>query len=872
MSWFSALFGRKAHEQRLDSELRFHLEQQIRDNIAAGMDPGQARREAAIEFGGVEQIKEECRDLRKGQWLETSVQDLRYGIRALCKTPGFTIVALATLALGIGVNTTTFTVLNRLLLQSLPFRDPDRIVQIGDNSNGQGFYGQSPGDYFEERDQNTVFDKVAAYYPSGGWSYTEPGKPAVLCLSVSSTANFFSLMGIEAQIGRTFTEEEQKRFEPLTVISNLFWRQHFGSDPKILGQPIRLNSKMYTIIGVLPPALDDPTLFGGSPDVFPLDPTDINKDLRDTNWYRVAARLKPGVTIKQAQAEMTVLAQRMAHDHPKTNQGRGLTVQPYPTNSIGETGAELAWLVMALSGMVLLIACVNLANLQLVRTTRRAPEIAIRLAIGCPRGRLIGMLLVESVVLSVMGGALGLLVAKWSNSYIASYFNFDMPLDGRVIVFTFAISLITGTLFGTVPALIASNEDVNASLKSGGRAATADRSRHLLRKGLVVVELAMALTLLAGAGFFVSGIYKITHRDLGWSAKNVIVGYIAIDHDQYGEQKDPRSVIFSDRLREALQAIPGVTAATISRLSPARGLTHRTFRVEGQPAPQGGAFPFAQTDATSPGFFQVFGVPLVKGRDFNDTDRQGSPNVVIVNEAMAAKFWPGQDPIGKRIGEADPANPNWAEVVGVMKGFRAASDFFPIPNGYQILQPWAQNNQRFMSFNLRASVPVGPLKESARKAIANLAPDVAPVQLATATEAMDAQMSIFNFVGNLLLEISALGLLLASVGIYGVVANLAAERTKEIGIRMALGAEPGRLIWLFLKGGMQLALVGTAAGLGAAFALLHILTKMLPIVPGNDPCVVACVALILILIAVMACWLPAWRASKVSPTTALRAE
>jgi putative ABC transport system permease protein len=797
---------------------------------------------------------------------------MRFAFRQLMRNPGFTVVALATLALGIGVNTTTFSVLNRLLLQSLPFRESDRIVQIGDNSDGQGFYGQSPGDYFDERDQNTVFETVAAYYPSGLWSYTEPGKPAVRCMAVSSTANFFSLMGINAQIGRTFTEGEQKRFEPLTVISNVFWRQHFGSDPKVLGRPIRLNSKMYTIVGVLPATLDDPTLFGGSPDVFPLDATDINKDVRDKNWYRVAARLKPGVTVKQAQSEMTVLAQRMAHDHPKTNKGRGLTVEPYPANSIGETGAELTWLIMALSMMVLLIACVNLANLQLVRTTRRAQEIAIRLALGCPRGRLIRMLLAESLVISVAGGALGLLVAKWSNSFIAAYFTFDMPLDVRVIGFTFAVSLLTGALFGTVPALIASRADMHSSLKSGGRGATSGRTRHWFRRSLVVVELGMALTLLTGAGFFVGGIYRLTHRDLGWNAKNLIVGYIALDHDHYGEQKDARSLVFGDRFLGELQAIPGVTAATISQMTPTRGLQYEAFRVEGQPAPEGGKAPFAQFDTSSPGFFQVYGVQLVKGRDFNETDRPGSPKVVIINEAMAAKFWPEQDPIGKRIGTLDPANPDWAEVVGVMKGYRAASDFFPMPNAYQYLRPWAQNTHRFMSFNIRTSVPPGPLKDAVRKAIANLSPDVAPIQLVTAAEAMDGMMRIFNFVGKLLLEISVLGLLLASVGIYGVVANLAAERTKEIGIRLALGAEPRRLVWLFLKSGMQLALIGAAAGLGAAFALLHILTKMLPIVPGNDPRMVAYVAVILVAIAAAACWLPAWRASKVSPTVALRAE
>ena len=797
---------------------------------------------------------------------------MRFALRQLAKNPGFTLVALATLALGIGVNTTAFTILNRLLLQSLPFRDAGRLVQIYSTSAHSDYGGQAPGDYFDIRDQNTVFDVVSLYFPSSLWSYAEPGQPPVRCLAVPSTANFFGMIGIDAQIGRTFTEGEQKRFEPLTVISNVFWRNHFASDPKVLGRSLRLNGKMYTIIGVLPVALDDPTLFGGSPDVFPLDPTDINTTVRDKSWYRMAARLKRGVTIQQAQAELNVIAQRIAHDHPKTNTGRGFHAVPYPTNSIGDTGAQVTWLIMALSGVVLLIACVNLANLQLVRTTRRAPEIAIRLALGCTRRRLVGMLLAESVLVSVLGGILGLFVAKWSNTYIASFFGFDMPLDARVIAFTLLVSGVTGAVFGTVPALIAARADVNETLKAGNRGATPGRSRHWFRQGLVVVELGMALALLAGAGFFVSGIYKMTHRDLGWNPDHMIVGYIALDHDHYGEQGDPRSLIFGDRLREELGAIPGVESATISQVALVWGFRTENFTIEGEPVPTGDRAPYAEVDYFSPGFFSTYGVKLLKGRDFNETDRPGNPSVAIISESMAKKFWPGQNAIGKRFGSLDPANPHWTEVIGVMEGFRTAATFFEGEESFEFLRPWAQNTHRFMALSVRTALAPGPLKDAVQKAIAHLNPDLAPSMLATAQETLDQRMAGFAFVRRLLLQISVLGLLLSAVGIYGVVANLAAERTKEIGIRMALGAQPGRLTLMFLGNGMRLVLIGTAAGLLAAFELLNILKKMLPGVPGSDPRVVAYVAVLLMVIALLACWLPAWRATKVSPTAALRAE
>jgi predicted permease len=545
----------------------------------------------------------------------------------------------------------------------------------------------------------------------------------------------------------------------------------------------------------------------------------------------------------------------------------------YPTSQMGDTGADLTWMTLGLSVLVLLIACINLANLQLVRTTRRTPEIAIRLAVGCPRRLLIGMLLLESLVVSVAGGALGILIAKWSNAYVAQFFGLDMPLNLRVIGFTFAISLVTGALFGTVPALIASRTDINTALKSSGRGATSDRSKHWLRQGLVVVQLAMALTLLAGAGFFVRGIYRLTHRDLGWDPTNEVMGTLALDHDHYGEANDPRTIAFGDRLRAALQAIPGIQETSLSSGSTAWGTRMEPYRIEGQAPPEKGHEAYAGYFSVSPGWFKVYGIHLVQGREFNDGDRIGSPPVAIVNELMAKKYWPGENPIGKRIGGTDPANPQWAEVVGVISGFKGGAEFYNLDaNGLRFVKPWAQDNYRQLVFCVRTVGPPGPYKDSIRKAVAILLPDFALGDLQTIDEVLASSLAYFTFLRRLVAQIAVLGLLLSAVGIYGVVANLASERTKEIGIRMALGAQPASLIWLFLSNGMQLAGIGAALGLVSSFLFLNVLGRWLPFLPGNDPWVVVAVAFVLVLVAFVACWLPARRTTRISPTVALRSE
>jgi putative ABC transport system permease protein len=800
---------------------------------------------------------------------------MRYALRNLAGNPGFSSIALVTLALGIGVNTTAFTVLNRLMLQSLPFRDPSSIVQVWAATARDGQLPVAPADYFDERDQNTVFADMAAYQPWRSLSYAETGKSPIQVGVIYITANFFPLLGVLPELGRTPTDEESKKMAFVCLISDSFWRQHFNTDPNVLGRTVRVDGRPSTVIGVMPRSVEDPVTFGGRPAFFYLDPVTHSRTVRKVGWETVLARMKPGVSLEQAQAGMTVVAKRLAHDYPETNKDREIKVIPYPTNQLGDDGAQLTWMTLALSGVVLLIACINLANLQLVRTTRRGQELAIRLALGCPRSRLMGMLLLESIILSVVGGALGIAVAAWSNVYVARFFEMDMPVNTRVIVFTFLVSLATAALFGTVPAWLASRADLAVALKSSGRGSTSDRSRHWLRQGLVVLELAMALTLLAGAGFFISGIFRLTHRDLGWDASKEIIAAVSLDQDHYGGDKNVAKVqAFGTHALEALRAIPGVEYATLSGGSPAWGGRMDNYLVDGRPRPEKGQEPAAGYLTAGPEWLEVHGVHLVEGREFTEADRSDSAPVAIVDESMARKLWPGESAIGKRIADVLFDDVHWAEVVGVMKDFKGGGDFYnPSMNNLRFVRPWSQDTgNNFVVFTVRTAGPPGPLKDSVRKAIGVLLPDLALNYLATIDEDTSNTYSYFTFLRHILAQIAALGLLLSGIGIYGVVANLASERTKEIGIRMALGAQPRGIVWLFVRNGLILACAGAVLGLVGAFALITTLGRILPALPGKDPWATIGAAIVLVVVAIIACWLPAQRTTRIDPTVALRAE
>ncbi|MGA2445437.1 MAG: FtsX-like permease family protein [Opitutaceae bacterium] len=641
----------------------------------------------------------------------------------------------------------------------------------------------------------------------------------------------------------------------------------------MLGRSLRFDGKTVTVIGVMPPVLDDPLLWDGRIDLWNLDFVEINRQMRDRSWYSVIARLKPGVTLGQAQAEVRTIAARLAHDFPKTNDQRGLRVAPFAPDYIGDLGRTLNWLVMALSLSVLLIACVNLINLQLVRSTGRSREYAIRLALGASRGQLMRLLLNESLLLSLAGGAFGLLVAKWGNSYFAGYFDAPMPLDLRAVAFAFAVTVLAGVVSGAIPAWLGSRADINAALKQGGRGSIADRSRHRLRHGLIVAELAMALTLLTGAGYFIRGIQRIMSRELHWRPENTLVGYFELPFERYGDGTDSRLQAITDKFLAALRLLPGVDHVAVSSNSPAWAFGGRmNLLIEGQIPPSKENAPVARYLTITSDFFDTVGIRLLQGRNFADFDRPEAPGVVIINQTMAEKFWPGQDPIGKRIGDADSNNPRWFEIVGIVNDIVAGLDFDGQHSRYQFYQPWAQRSSRFVTFSAHCVSDPRALTNRVRQTLAGIEPDVAITDLTTAEEAMRNSLSGFAFVRRTLTQLAGLGLLLSAVGVYGVIANLTVERTHEIGVRMALGAQRGDVIWLFLRHGVTLALIGAAIGLLLSFALVRILIQTVAVIPGNDSWVIVDLAAALVAVALLACWLPARRATKVSPLVALRAE
>jgi putative ABC transport system permease protein len=874
-------FRRESTEAEMAEEMRFHLEMRTEGAMEEGLSPEDAGYAAQRKFGNIGMIQERVRDQRGWCWLEALIKDLRYATRTLRNSRGFTATVLLTLALGIGANTTAFTVLNRLMLQSLPFRDPASLVQLWSNTDHRGRMGTAPGDYFDVKAQNTVFVDMATYQRGQRMSYAEAGQAPVWVDTIAMTDNFFSVLGVVPALGRLPTEEESRTMAFVCLISDAFWRQHFNADPNVLGRTIRLNGRPNTVIGVLPPSLDDPVLFetSGAP-IFYLDPVNPSRGGRNVSWNWVVARLKPGVSLEQAQADLTVVAQRLAHEYPETNKDREMGVIPLPTNHLHDDEVHLTRMPFVLSGLLLLIACVNIANLQLVRTTRRSHEFAIRLSLGCSRGRLIRMLLLESLLLSALGGALGITVSAWSNVYFAQFWRIDMPLNLRVIAYTSTLSLVTGALSGVVPALLAFRGDVGGALKSGGRGATSDRSRHWLRQSLVVIELALALTLLAGAGFFVSGIYRLTHRDLGWDTTYLITARVSLDNAHYGGAKNRDKVLaLADHALETLGALPGIQSVALSDGSPAWGHMMSFYRVEGRAPPEKGQEPKVVCFAVSPGWFEVYGMHLVEGRGFSEADHADAAPVAIVSESMARKLWPGESAIGKRIAQADmfpPAGDKkaslWAEIVGVIRDFKGGAEFTnPAMNNDRILRPWAQDRGGIV-FSIRTAGPPGPLKESVRKAIGLLLPDRALDSVATVDEEVASSIAYYTFVRRILVQIAGLGLLLSAVGIYGVVANLAAERTKEIGIRMALGAKSADILWLFIRNGLVLACIGATVGLIGAFAFVATLERILPVLPGTNPIVVAGAVAALVAVAIIACWLPARRTTKISPMLALRSE
>jgi len=798
---------------------------------------------------------------------------VRMAVRQLLKSPGFVVVSLLTLGLGIGASSTAFTVLNRLLFHPLPFRDPNRLVEIQAISPHGHYVGHSPGDYVDEKEQNTVFENMAAYYTFDDESVADPGQPPVITKGIAVDSDFLKMMGVVPILGRGFTAQDEtdeaSGNTQFLMLSYAYWQKHFNGDPRVLDRELRFKGTPVHIVGVVPSKFDDPALFGESIDIWTLEAPTISRSFRDNGWYQVAGRMKPGVTRERAQAELTTISARLARDYPKTDAKRGLKVVPYPTDSAGDLGRNLTWMVMSLTLVVLFIACANIANLQIVRTTGRAREFAVRLALGAPRGQIITMLLMESVLLSSAGGVLGLLIANWASTSLGAFFGLDMPINLRVVVFALSVSTVTGLTFGLMPAWFASRSDSGSSLGTGGRGTTADRSRHRLRNGLVIAEMALTLILLTGAGYFIRGIQRIAERELGWRPEKLLVGELTLP----GRYSDDTARLFAEHVKSDLLGLPGVDHVAISNLSPLWGSYTFPLAFDGHPIEARGQEPLAFTNWVQPDFFATYGMHLLEGRNFTEADRRDSRPVAIINQAMAEVFWPGQSPLGKRIRDGTSPHPEWAEIVGVTNNILYGADFSRIKTRNAVYWPFAQQSKPYATtITLHSVGDPRILKESVRRLLAKLEPNVAFSSLVTSDEGMGSVLSPFALVRRILAEIAGLGLLLSAVGIYGVIAALASERIREVGIRMALGAQARDVCSLFLRNGVRLAISGSAVGLVGSFALLRILDRTVSIVPGYDPKIMIGVVVLLVLVALVACWLPARRATKVDPIIALRAE
>ncbi len=804
------------------------------------------------------------------------LNNLRYAFRSLLKSPGFTAIALLTLALGIGVNTTAFSVLNKLLMHEVPYANPDTLIRVYRTSPQSQSWPHSVANFLDHQTQNTVFESMAAIKGSS-FNLAEPGQPAERLPGLAVTADFFPMLGVQPILGRYFdASKDQPGQDGVIVLSYDLWQQRFGGATDILDRPVRINGATVTVIGVMPESFMDLQLWGNVTAWKPMAFSDEERSNRGTNYLRVIARLKPGVSIDQAQVAMSGLAAQLAIAYPDNNAQNSLRLVDLGESTQDGIGRGVTWMVMGLAGFVLLIACANLANLQFARNTARSREQAIRAALGASRSQLINQVLTESMLLSLLGGALGLVIALWSNDIIGRQFvwgdqiGLNIPIDLRVLGFTLVTSVVTGIIFGILPAWMASRADVNETLKQGSRGSTTGRSHHRLRHTLIVIEVALALTLLAGAGFFLRGLDQVLHRELGWKTESILIASINLRGDNY--KADHASTDFYDRLSERLVALPGVEHVAISSSLPIWGFDSSTNIVaEGKPEPAKGQAPLAQLAMVRPGFFATFDIPLLQGRDFDSTDHKDTPEVVIINEAMAHALWPGEDAVGKRIGDPTPFMDEPAIVVGIVGNLRPASIGKPDTH-FQMFFPIAQHPINYAAIALRTTVAPESMTRQLRETIAELDPDQAAYRINTLDNTIEQSLASIGTAAWVLLSFALLGVLLAAIGIYGVIANSVAQRTNEIGIRLALGSQVSGIFKLILGNGLRLTSIGILFGLGGAYGLARLLRAISPDIAGANLGITIAVTLLLLLVSIVACYLPARRATKVNPIEALRAE
>jgi len=804
--------------------------------------------------------------------MKTLLQDLRYAFRMLRKNPGFTSVAVVTLALGIGANTAIFSVVNAVLIRAFPYRDADRLVIVWETYRG-GENTVSPANFFDWQEQNRVFECMAAYADTRV-TLIGDGAPEEIPAQ-RTTANLFSVLGLNALLGRTFAEEDGKPGQNnVVVISFGLWQSRFGGDPRVIGRKVNLNAADYTVIGVLPPDVKwHVRKFSLTGQIAELWIPAITNEMKQHRgrFIGVVARLKPGVTLPQARAEMGAVAGRLAEQYKQFNTGFGADVVPLRQQFAGEIRLPLL-ILMGAVGFVLLIACANVANLLLARAAARQKEIAVRAAIGASRGRVVRQLLTESLLLSVMGGGAGLLLARWGTAALVSLSPPELgdfqnvEISASVLGFTFVMALLTGVIFGLVPAFEASNVKLNDTLKEAGRSLAGGLRSRRLRGALVVAEIALALVLLAGAGLLARSFLRLQGVDAGFNARKVLTMRVTLPDARYDQ--DAKVVNFFTQALERMQASPGIEAAGAVNHTPFLGLgTQTDFQIEGRPKPAPGQASYnTGLCVTDQNFFHTLQIPLKRGRLFTEQEVREKRNVVVINEALARKYFPNEDPLGQRI-------TLWGgptEIIGVVGDARHKElDKEAGPMSYW---PMAQDPSSSMTFALRARDDAATVAAAARKIIQTLDPQQSVGDVYTLESLVGDSIAAQRFNALLLSVFAVVALLLSAGGIYGVMSYTVAQRAHEIGVRVALGARSRDVLKLVIGQGMKLVLAGVAFGLLAAFGLTRLLRNLLFEVSATDPSMFAGVAALLAAVALLACYIPARRATKVDPLVSLRCE
>ena len=858
-------------------EMRYHLEQRAAEFADDGLSEEEARLAAERKFGNLGSIEEQARDAWGWRWMEDFAKDLRLGVRSLLKSPGFTLLAVITLTLGIGANTAMFGMIQTILFKPLPYPDSDRIVRLYRTTAQTRIGHIAPADFLDFRRAVDAFGEAAAYTPANA-SLSEPGNPAEMAYAGRITANLFTVLGIPPQLGRSFhPEEEAPGRDRVVILSRRTWLNRYGGEPDIIDRTIRIDGEPHKVIGVMPESFNEWRHLGMIDFFRPLAFTPGQAADRDDPLLRVVMRPSPARTFSEIEGFVSDFGARLAKEFPETNSESSWRAAPLPATITGKSARPMFNMMVALSGLVLLIACSNLANLLLARTMARAREFAVRGALGASRIQLLRPLVAESLLLALLGGVGAVYFSVWFRDYMAVR---SIGINGEGVVmdigwpvFGWALlaSLVTAVAFGLAPALFALRLNLNSTLKSGGRGTVGGRGHRRFRHLLIIGQFAVAMTLLAAAGVQIRGLNELNNRRAGWVSDHLITGTILLPAATYPDAE--RITAFHRLTLERLAALPGVASAGISSFTPFFNWPDtRKYVVEGRDLPPRGLEPAAVVNNVSPGYFDTYGTRLLAGRVFDERDTAAATKVFIVSELTARALFGSVNPIGRRIGQVEDGNPRWGEVVGVVADVEPAVNTLNLVP-HQVYQPMAQEPRAQNEIAVRTT-GVAPLAllDGIRETMAQLDPDLPVRQLQHADLTVERANNSVAIGRDMFSGMAALGLGLAALGIYGVIARTMAQRTGEFAIRVALGASLGNITRLVFASGVKLAFFGSLLGLIGGIGICRLLAAANPAMHMNSTEVLAGATLLLIGIALLACWLPARRAGKVNPVDALRAE